>query len=275
MVILQSAPGCGSDEPKAIDSTFHPIMAYESHLMTARFLWRALKARYRDQCAELAAMRKVLRPGDTAVDIGANKGSYLLWLSRWVGTGRVVAFEPQPALADYLRRSCAAKSLKNVTVESMAVSGATGHQTLYQPGGEASPAASLNRRVAERDTCTAVAVPVVALDEYFAADRRVAVIKVDVEGHEQSVFQGAARLLTEQSPLLVFECENRHLDQGSVHDVFSYLKSLGYSGSFVTGRSLRPVSEFRVDTHQRNTDGRFWKAKGYCNNFIFSKPRAN
>jgi FkbM family methyltransferase len=242
--------------------------------MKARFLWRALKARYRDQVPELAAMHRVLRPGDTAVDVGANKGSYLLWLSRWVGPGRVVAFEPQPALADYLRQACAALSLTNVTVEAKAVSRAPGEQALYLPAGVPSPGASLNQRVADRDDCRAIAVPVVALDDCLALAANVRVLKIDVEGHERAVFEGAARILAEQSPLLVFECEQRHLDHGTVYDVFDYLNGLGYRGAFVAGRSLAPIAEFQVDRHQRPGPGAFWNERDYHNNFIFSKPGA-
>src|SRR5215217_2108239 len=69
--------------------------------MKARFLWRAHRARLADQAAELALIRRHTRPGDLACDVGANKGSYLYWMSRWAD--RVVAFEPQSGLADYLR----------------------------------------------------------------------------------------------------------------------------------------------------------------------------
>lgn len=239
--------------------------------MKARFIWRAFKARFRDQCAELAAIRKALKPGDTAVDIGANKGSYLLWLSQWVGHGRVVAFEPQAELAGYLRRACGALSLKNVTVEPKAVSNVSGERLLYLPGGKTSPGASLNEQAAVGEACAGVPVPVVALDDYFAADEKIGVIKIDVEGHEKSVFEGAKRILAEQSPLLVFECENRHLRQGDVTDVFSYLAGMGYDGAFIEGQKLRPISEFEATRHQRRTEGRFWDAKDYCNNFIFAK----
>lgn len=219
-------------------------------------------------------MRKAISPGDTVIDIGANKGSYLLWLSRWAGSGRVVAFEPQAALADYLGQVCRALALANVTVEAKAVSNVSGERILHVPGGKGSPEASLNTRVADSEAGFSVTVPTVALDDYFAPDRRVRVIKIDVEGHEKSVFEGAERILTEQSPLLVFECENRHLGQGDVHEVFSHLERRGYRGSFVRGQRLRPISEFQVERHQRRTPGRFWDAKGYCNNFIFAKgPR--
>ena len=50
--------------------------------MRLRFLYRAFKARYRDQRHELRAVRTLIQRGDTVVDIGANKGAYLYWLQK-------------------------------------------------------------------------------------------------------------------------------------------------------------------------------------------------
>lgn len=85
------------------------------------------------------------------------------------------------------------------------------------------------------------------------------------------VFEGANRILRERSPLLVFECENRHLESGNVLDVFEYLNALGYSGQFVCGKALRPLSEFDPSRHQKQQGDRFWDAKDYYNNFVFQK----
>jgi hypothetical protein len=71
-----------------------------------RFRIRALKALFRDQRTEFVAIWRHLRPGDIACDIGANKGSFIYWLSWWVRGGRVVAFEPQPELARDLVNIC-------------------------------------------------------------------------------------------------------------------------------------------------------------------------
>src|SRR5476649_2560679 len=86
-----------------------------------RFRVRALKALLRDSRAEFAAIWRQLRPGDIACDIGANKGSFIYWLSWWVHHGRVVAFEPQPDLARALVNNCRGIGLFNVTVEAKAV----------------------------------------------------------------------------------------------------------------------------------------------------------
>jgi Methyltransferase FkbM domain len=101
--------------------------------------------------------------------------------------------------------------------------------------------------------------------------KRVSLLKIDVEGAELEIFKGAERILREQSPLLVFECEDRHLEAGSVQDVFSYLKSLGYKGSFICRNTLLPLSAFDPSVHQRQDGEWFWKKEGYCNNFVFAK----
>ncbi|MDD5475308.1 MAG: FkbM family methyltransferase [Syntrophales bacterium] len=241
--------------------------------MKARFLWRSFRARYRDEVAELASIRRYIRPGDTVCDIGANKGEFIYWMSRWAGGhGSVVAFEPQEELALYLRGICCGLGLSNVTVEAKAVGSHTGAATLYVPGEAGnSPGASLKSGLSEREACRKVPVPIITLDDYFRLDTNVRVLKIDVEGAEGSVFEGARRILREQSPLLVFECENRHLESGDVWDVFRCLFELGYDGKFVCGRKLRPLSEFDASVHQKQTGDRFWDRKDYYNNFVFRK----
>ena len=239
--------------------------------MRSRFIWRALRARYRDQRIELAAIRAAIRADGIAVDVGANRGSYLYWLSRWTPAGHVVAFEPQAELARYLRAVASAMRLDNVTVEERGVSKCPGELEFYVPGGRVTPGASFSRRVAEREACTHESKEVVTLDGYFDAGAPISVVKVDVEGLELQVFEGAARILEESSPLLVFECENRHLEKGSVDDVLSYLRDCGYDGHFIQRNRLVPARRFDDTVHQQEIGERFFTHKDYCNNFIFRK----
>jgi FkbM family methyltransferase len=244
--------------------------------LVPRFLYRALRARYRDERAEIASLRAAIRPGETAVDVGAHKGSYLPWLSRVARPGKVVAFEPQPVLADYLRRACRGAGLDNVVVEAKGVSERGGVLTLRVPGGRASsPGASFEPAVASVSAGRDVAVPVVALDEYFrGSSARIAAIKVDVEGHELSVLRGAEELLREDSPLLVVECEERHRGEGGVREVLRFLEGRGYGGSFVQRGRLVPLRDFDPAIHQRRAGERFWDAPGYCNNFVLTRTPA-
>jgi FkbM family methyltransferase len=241
----------------------------------ARFIIRGLKARFRDERAELTAIRNHVSPTDTVCDIGANKGSFTFWLAMWCSDGRVIAFEPQRNLASQLTADCNALRLSNVKVETVGVDSATGSKTLSIPAGHA-PCASIKPSGVLFENASTVSIPVVALDDYFSEGEKVSLLKIDVEGAELDVLRGAQRILRTSRPLLVFECENRHFENGSVNDVFGYLASIGYQGSFVCHREVRPISEFDASVHQRAEGDWFWKSADYCPNFIFStvSPRA-
>jgi FkbM family methyltransferase len=240
---------------------------------SARFLVRALKARFLNQNVEFRLIRRHVRSTDIVCDIGANKGSFVLWLSRWCRRGMVVAFEPQPAFADYLAGVCRRLKLDNVKVEPKAAFSRSGRSDLFVPKGHL-PGASLVGKAIGADSFETISVPMVALDDYFRTDQRISLLKIDVEGAELEVFKGAERILREQSPLLMFECENRHLESISVRDVFAYLHSLGYAGSFVCRNRLLPVAAFDPSLHQRQKGEWFWKEKDYYNNFVFTKARS-
>lgn len=238
---------------------------------TSRFLIRAWRARLRDQKSELGAIRRHIRSGDIVCDVGANKGSYTYWLARWSGTGQVVAFEPQPDLAARLAKNCSKLGLKNVIVERQAAYSACGVQKFFIPDGH-QPAASLSR---PDGPFASLEVRTTSLDAYFTSEQRISVLKIDVEGSEFHVLKGAGRILQQDRPLIVFECEQRHLPQGvSVSDVFSFLFDLGYEGSFVCRGKLLPINLFDVTSHQKQDGEWFWKDKGYCNNFVFKHSKS-
>jgi FkbM family methyltransferase len=241
--------------------------------MLLRFLYRGLRARVRDHRAELSALLGAIRPGETAVDAGAHKGAFLPSLARAARPGRVVAFEPQPAVADYLRRACRASRLDNILVEMAGLSDMTGTRTMHVPArGEGNPGASFEEAIQTISVCRDLDVPVVTMDEYFRGETvRIAAVKVDVEGHELSVFRGAEEVLRRHGPLLVFESEERHLHPGGVRRVIGFLQERGYDGFFIERSRLRPIREFDPALHQRQEGERFWDAPDYCNNFIMSK----
>lgn len=242
--------------------------------MRLRYLYRAFKARYRDQREELEASLAVIRQGDTVVDAGANKGAYLYWLRRAVGArGTVFAFEPQPSLANYLQKTTQQMGWSNVHVKACAVSDRSGTARLHVPGEKDSPGASLEAAVSNKPGHS-FECPITTLDEQLATAERVSLLKVDVEGHELNLFRGAEQTLKKHKPHIVFECEARHLTHHKPSDVFAHLQSLGYVGQFFSTAGLRPLAEFNLEVHQKSAGDRFWDAKDYCNNFYFSHPEA-
>lgn len=253
----------------------HPVSIFQAWLATEslRFRIRSLKARFRDQKAEFDAIGQHLRPADIACDIGANKGGFVFWLSRWCREGRVIAFEPQPELARRLADICRVVRLDNVTVEEKAVYSHSGHKDLFVPTRH-QPGASLHSTALGTESFTTLSVQLVSLDDYFGEQDRIGLLKIDAEGAELEILKGAGRILRQHAPLLVFECENRHLaPSGNVRDVFSYLEGLGYQGSFVCRNRILPIAQFDAAVHQRQHGEWFWKSKDYCNNFIFRHAR--
>jgi hypothetical protein len=114
-------------------------------------------------------------------------------------------------------------------------------------------------------------VKVDTLDNYFSsADKRpVKFIKCDVEGHELEVFRGGEKILKKDMPILLFECEARHLQSGDVKEVFSFLEDLGYSGQFFANGKITSLDKFDMQKHQQIRDGKIIDHLSYCNNFVF------
>ena len=197
------------------------------------------------------------------MDIGAHKGAYLYWMSRAVTpSGQVFAFEPQLALATYLKARVEELAL-HATVENLALSDASGTALLDVPAG--GPACGATLEPGLEGEKTSVQVEVRTLDGYFASRPgiRIALVKCDAEGHELRIFRGAERVLREHRPVLLFECEARHNRRQSIADVFGFLQSLGYRGHLFAQGKLAGLDQFRpemqADPHSR----------GYVNNFVF------
>lgn len=240
--------------------------------VSIHFRYRAYRARWFRQAGEIRAVLARLTAGDTALDVGAHKGRYTYWMRRAVGRGgRVVAFEPQPRLAAYLEASVARMGWRNVTVRPCAVGERVGSAVLHVPGARGvSAGASLDSAAYAAGAPLHLACEVTTLDRETEGLGRVALVKVDVEGHEWQVFRGAERLLRRDAPALLFECERRHLQGHTMADVFAWLEGLGYEGAFFAPVALRPLAAFDPMVHQAELPGR---AGPYCNNFLFTPSR--
>ena len=140
-------------------------------------------------------LRDRVREGMTVFDIGAHAGFYTLLLSRAVGaSGKVFAFEPWPANITDCLAHVRMNQLSNVVVVPAAVAKTPGLASF------ASGESSSTGRLAPTDT--AVRVACLTLDELLATERFPVpdVIKIDVEGAESQVLEGAGKLLRQHGP---------------------------------------------------------------------------
>lgn len=233
-----------------------------------RYLYRAFRYRLRVDPAELRFVCSQLRAGQVAVDIGCHKGAYTYWMRRRVGpNGAVFAFEPQPKQVNYLRTAFAAMRYDNVAIVPMAVSDICGTLPLHVPEGAGKThAATLEVKSDSKFT----RVEVTTLDAFIALqDRGPDFLKIDVEGHELAVLEGARRTLQSHRPAILIECEARHRADGNVYPVFNLLRSHGYEGSFFLDGGRRPLAQFNPAKHQRIRDCAVATPRGYANNFAF------
>ncbi len=131
-----------------------------------------------------------LKPGDCVADVGANIGAFTVIAGRLVGpSGRVFAFEPDPAIAERLRANVELNGLTNVVVHNCAVAGVTGEASFRRYAKSAW--SSLSRAGQDRlpKGANDFTVPVMgARDMVRVCGGSVDLLKVDCEGSEYDLF---------------------------------------------------------------------------------------
>jgi len=141
---------------------------------------------------EFDFIERVLRPGDTVVDVGANVGVYTLFLAKRVSpAGCVVACEPDERNASMLRANLLRNRFYAVAVVESAVGDRMGAAPFLSGLGTVSRLAPEARATSR--------VPLRTLDALCGSARPV-FVKVDVEGYEDAVLRGARRLMSRGFP---------------------------------------------------------------------------
>ena len=139
-------------------------------------------------------LERIVQPGMTVYDIGAQAGFHTLLCSKLVGdAGRVIAFEPSISEARYLLEHVRINQLENVSIVQAAV-GASASLC----GFSSDRAMCQNRLTAENDQ---LLVPVISLDSVTLPPPDV--IKMDIEGGESDALRGAESLLKRFHPFLL------------------------------------------------------------------------
>ena len=91
-------------------------------------------------------------------------------------------------------------------------------------------------------------------------------IKIDVEGHEEAVLQGALETIRGNRPSLIIESEDRH-NPGAPQRVFAFLRGLDYDGYFIKGGALHSLD--KLAAHDWAFSPQAMVTRQYINNFIF------
>jgi FkbM family methyltransferase len=171
--------------------------------------WLLIHGEWEPEETEL--VKTLVKPGDVFVDVGANLGYYALLAAR-IGAAHVYAFEAQPSTYELLGKNVIINWMtKFITYEHLAVYSHTTDLEFFvrnhYPGNSSlgfTPPDQLGKWF---DTTTPVKVHAVSLDDYFAdKPGKLDVIKVDVEGAEPAVFEGARRTFAKNRDVKIL-CE--------------------------------------------------------------------
>lgn len=206
---------------------------------------------------EIATQRiiaRLLEPGMTVMDVGANVGFFSVLMADAVGkTGRVSAFEPYEPHYRMLKRNLETNSLDWAEAFCLALSDRAGSATLslnpINDGGHSLGDFTRNPAVRWDSSKFAATVQTDTIDAFLDARgvRSVDLIKIDVEGAETLVFSGASRLLAApDAPILICEVgDEAQMQFGKTErELREQLYSFGYRSYFIEP----DVAEFGIET---------------------------
>ncbi|MBD0360023.1 MAG: FkbM family methyltransferase [Nitrososphaeraceae archaeon] len=209
---------------------------------------------------------KLFRPreGDTVVDVGAHIGKYTIVASKMVGSkGKVIAIEAHPANYDVLKKNIALNKLNNVIALNFAVHSKEGMVKLYEPGQEEG-FTIYNTIMNDRKTSNKqnyIEVQAKMLDSIFLenAIKEVNWIKIDVEGAEFDVLNGARNILSRSKDLsILIEIHNLGVKHRNLYEpIIELLKlnrfRISFEKAYQSGERHIIVKNFSVGNDDINS----------------------
>ena len=168
---------------------------------------------------ELAFLPHVLRPGMTAIDIGANLGVYSLPMARLVAPGRVFAYEPASEPRALLERSRELNQTSNLEISAAALSDSR------REGHLAFAASSEMNALADTGPGERVGITSLDLEEAERGWPPPDFVKIDAEGEEERILAGGTRFFARHSPLVMIEIK---VDDTVNESLLSTFPAMGY-----------------------------------------------
>jgi FkbM family methyltransferase len=207
--------------------------------------------------AEKRFVRKFLRPGMTVVDVGAHHGLYTLLAAKCVGRrGNVIAFEPSPRERLRLLWHVRLNGCSNVTVQACALGNQAGAADLFLVEGTQDWCNSLRPPAGNQQTET-TCVAVERLDDALWRLQVGAVefIKLDAEGAELSVLQGAGKFLSGVSrPVILAEIQDIRTTAWGyrAREIVEFLASKEYRWFALSEDGSLRLTDTGVDSYDAN-----------------------
>ena len=178
-----------------------------------------------------------LSPGDHVLDVGSNLGYYLLLAAQRVGdSGRVLGFEPAPGVYEILERNVQRSPYRNVRVSQLAMGAKSGTLEFFES--EVPNWGSIFQDSRLQQT-RATTVKARTVDDVLRENPgfRPKALRMDVEGAELMVLEGAREVLAQHKPCLFIEFHNFALGWDAVRAALLDLRRMGYSSGVLIERT--------------------------------------
>lgn len=218
---------------------------------------------YREK--ELFLINYFVKKNSGIIDVGANIGEYTyIFLKN--SPRNLYCFEPIPHLNKRLK-----KIFDNVKVFNFALSDKKSTQRIKIPiekGQKQFSRSSLNPLVVKSQNFEEIIIQTITLDSWMRQEdvKQIDLIKVDVEGHELKVLQGASQLIKIHKPVIMVEIEFRH-SKLDAQKTIDHITESGYKGFFINEQNeLITFKKFNFKKYQKKEN---IKSTKYINNFLF------
>ena len=174
-------------------------------IRTVRLRYIVKRGRFGSEEPEYQRLSEWLRPGDTAIDVCANFGSYALRMSELVGDqGRVYAFEPVPQSFALLTMVLGTAFRRNVTTLNLACSNRNGLVSMTIPD-DPLTGENLYQASIRSDGPSPTRVICSRIDDLPLPMDRLSLVKIDAEGHDAEVIEGMWNIVCRFLPVVIVE----------------------------------------------------------------------
>ena len=230
---------------KEIEFFFKKYFLPEAFLLKKR-LERSIK---KNDETEINLVKKLIKPGTDSIDIGVYRGVYSYEMSKY--SKKVHSFEPNPIIFAYINKNLK-KFINNIELYNCALSNQSKIINLKVPIRNAEVSKENFEEYYQMGLATIheennfknfenFQIETKTIDEMFFSDQ-ISFIKIDVEGHELSVIDGAKKLIKKDKPALLVEIEKKHTNK-KVNESIIYINSLGYNSFYFEKNSLKNTSD--------------------------------
>lgn len=176
---------------------------------------------------QVALIKKLVKEGDTVLDVGANIGYYTLILAKLVGDkGKVFAFEPDPTNFQILKDNVEMNGYKNVVLEQKAVSDTNGKTKLFFSGIN-----NGDHRIFYGEGRENIEVGTVRLEDYFKGKLPdISFFKLDIQGSEFLALRGMCSILRKKGIKFTTEFSPENLESAgeSPKELVNWIKKQGF-----------------------------------------------